>query len=514
MIFSAMALLVSFAACQPEKNPEGQTPGGSVDPGASTDPTVSEDPGAPKSTECRLTSFVIKTDLFTLDGFVDQTDKSVEISYMPNEYEFLSAAVAEVEISEKATITPDPTTPIDYTVSEGVTFTVTAEDGETKTEYHVYLAAAEFSERAEKRWEKTYGELKIAAKPNFDCGIAFCDTEHFVYADLNVFDLDGNKVGTLNTDGVTGLEVYADGKVAATGQLAAMTNDDNGVLVAITSFTGEYVEGGSGCKTEVYAWKDGWDKAPTKVYGPVDYQCMYMSASGEVEGDFVLNFRTGANNPQMHHVLVFHGGKFFNEDGSSAATWYGPMIEHPGNDGCWGQMLSFFSGDPEEGFVVWDSLAAAEYGMTGNASAAFYVYNEGLQAFVNQAAVELQLFGQVNWTNWDSEGGMFSYGNYSTGHVRAFKYNGLKYIIAATSSWPNTWITIQKAEEVAYDDEETEEVDESAANYLLPTVRVEDTAQCRPCSAYVYDPATGTGHVVYAAQNAKVLAFDLITDRL
>ena len=110
--------------------------------------------------------------------------------------------------------------------------------------------------------------------------------------------------------------------------------------------------------------------------------------------------------------------------------------------------------------------------------------------------------------------GMFSYGNYSTGHVRAFKYNGLKYIIASTSSWPNTWITIQKAEEVAYDDEETEEVDESAANYLLPTVRVEDTAQCRPCSAYVYDPATGTGHVVYAAQNAKVLAFDLITDRL
>ena len=75
-------------------------------------------------------------------------------------------------------------------------------------------------------------------------------------------------------------------------------------------------------------------------------------------------------------------------------------------------------------------------------------------------------------------------------------------------------VTIQKAEDIVLDDEETDEVDESEVNYLLPTTKVEEAAQCIPCSAFVYDPATGTGHVVYAAQSNVILAYDIITDRL
>lgn len=467
----------------------------------------------PKSDESRLSAFVVTVGSETLEGFIDQAGKSVELSYLPDHLAGLKAATAVATISEKATISPDPAQPHDYTVEGGVEFTVTAEDGEHTTVYTVYAAAAEFSERAVKVWEKTFGELGLTGKPNFDCGIAFAARDKFAYADLRVFDLEGNYVGSLNTESLPAdFGGFADGEMKAPGQLGALTNDVNGVLVAIVTHLGTYEDGSTvGCRTEVHAWKDGWDKPSTKMYGPVDYQCMYMSVAGDVTGDFVLNFRTGAANPQMHHVLVYKGGKYFNEDGTPACTWYGPMIQHPGTDGCWGQMLSFFSGDPEDGFVCWDSLAAAEYGDSGNASAAFYVYGEGLTAFQNGAATELPLIGQVTWGNWNSEGQRFSYGNYSIGHVRAFKYNGVKYIIAASSSWPCNWITVQKAEDVAVDDEETEDVDESASNYLLPTDMIEGAASCAPCSAYVYDPATLTGHIVYAAQAAKVVAYDIVT---
>ena len=495
LIFAALAAMAVFASCG-DKGPEGPQE-------------------EPKSDACLITSFTVRGEGLVINGFIDQAGKTVELPYMESQISSLAAATAEVVISEAATISPDPTAVTDYTVAGGVDFTVTAEDGKTTTVYNVYIAEAEFKQSCVKVWEKTYGELGITTgKPNFDCGLAFVDVDKFAYCDLRVFDLQGSYLGSLNTEGLPEFGGYADGEMKAPGQLGAMTNDVNGVLVAIVTHTGEYAEGGTGCRTEVYAWKDGWDKAPTKIYGPVDYQCMYMSVAGDVTGDFILNFRTGAANPQMHHVLVYKGGKYFNEDGTPACTWYGPMIQHPGTDGCWGQMLSFFSGDPEDGFVCWDSLAAAEYGDTGNASAAFYVYGEGLTAFQNGAATELPLIGQVTWGNWNSEGQRFSYGNYSIGHVRAFKYNGVKYIVAASSSWPCNWITVQKAEDVAVDDEETEDVDESASNYLLPTDMIEGAASCAPCSAYVFDPGKGVGHIVYASQNVKMVAYDLSTEIL
>ena len=519
---ACLALVALLASCG--KEPQEVSP--SSDPGdGSKDPVEqpSEDPGAPKSTECKLSAFVVNTGVSTIEAFVDPTDKTIEISYMPNELDGLKAATAEVTISDKATIDPDPTKPIDYTVSDGVKFTVTAEDGEAKTEYTAFLAAAEFTQKVEKVWQKKFGQLGLGSKANYDCGIAFVDTEHFAYADLQVFDLDGNKVGDLNTTGVTGLQLYSDGAVKAEKQLTSMTNDCNGVLVAITAYTGILEEtGGQGCCSEVYAWIDGWDKAPTKIYGPAEYQCNYMSVAGDVKGDFILNFRTGVTAPpQMHHVMVYKGGKYYNDDGSSACTWYGPKIEHPCDDGCWGQQLSFFSGNPDDGFVVWDSIAAAEMGETGNASAAYYVYYgfseyfaSGENVAIIPASEETPLFGQVTWAKWDSQGQWYSYGNYSTGHVRAFIYNGVKCIIASSSSWPCTWITIQKAEDLVIDDEETDEIDESEANYLLSSDKIEDAGQCVPCSAYVYDPVSGTGHVLYTAQSSVVAAWDLITDRL
>ncbi len=499
--FAALAFIGALASCNPEDEPNN---------GKDPEPEA-------KSSECKLTSFVVTVDGETIEAFIDQSDKTIEVTYFKYQFDALKSATAVATISDKATISPDPTAAIDYTVEGGVVFTVTAEDGESNTKYTAFLALAEVSEKCTKVWEKTYGEMHdLGDKPNFDCGLGFCAIDKFAYADLQVFDLEGTYVGKLNTEGIPGLVVYGDGEIKATNQLAAVTNDVNGVLVAIISYEGTHADESVGCMSEVYGWLDGWDKAPTKIYGPVEYQCMYMSVAGDVKGDFVLNFRTGVTAPpQMHHVLVYKGGKYFKDNGDPACTWYGPMIEHPCNDGCWGQQLSFFSGDPEDGFVVWDSLAAAEYGESGNASAAFYVYNEGLTAFVNGAAEEVGLNGIVNWGDpWHAQGGHFGYGNYSTGHVRAFIYNGQKYIIACSSSWPCNWITVQKATDLVEDDEETDEVDESMANYLLPTDIIEGAASCAPCCAYVFDPATRTGHIVYAAQSKVVVAYDITTEVL
>lgn len=476
-------------------------------------PVTPQEQEEPKSEECRLTAFVVTVGTQTIEGFVDQTDKSIELSYLPDHLAGLKAATAVATISDKATITPDPAQAIDYTVDGGVEFTVTAEDGEHIAVYTVYIAPAEFSEKCEKKWQKTFGEIGLTAKANNDCGVAFVSTDKVAFADCTVFDLEGNKVGVLNTTGVTGLLTYGDGKIIAEGQIANMSNDDNGVLVAITTYEGTYADGSTvGCRTEVYAWKDGWDKAPTKIYGPVDYQCRYMSVSGDVNGDFVLNFRTGAGNPQMHHVLVYKGGKYYTDEGKPACNWYGPTMPHSGTDGCWGQQLSFFSGDPEEGFVCWDSLERGEdSGNPTNRSHGFFYYSS-LSGAVNQTIEEVPLRGQADWSHWDQEGGRFGYGNHSYGHVRAFKYNGEKYIVASTGSWTVAWITIQKADNLVEDDPETEDIDEYEANYLLPTAMEDGGGDNNPVSsAYVLDPATGVGHVIFVANGMDVCRYDLVT---
>jgi hypothetical protein len=171
-------------------------------------------------------------------------------------------------------------------------------------------------------------------------------------------------------------------------------------------------------------------------------------------------------------------------------------------------------GNPEDGFVCWDSVGAAEMGDSGNASSAFYVYDEGLSAFQAGNANEVALRGGVSWTTWDADGRWFGYGNFSTGHVRAFVYNGQKYVIACSGSWPCNWITIQKANNLTEDDAATEDVDESKQNYLLETDIIEGAAQCYPCCAYVYDPATGTGHVIYLSQSSAAVAYDIKTNRI
>ena len=510
----ALAFAAALVGCTPEEQP------------GDDDGKKEEEENVVKSTECKLTAFVVKVEGVVVEAFIDQVDKTIELSYLPLQYKGLMDATADVVISEKATISPDPSEPQDYTSEGGVDFTVTAEDGVTKTVYTVYTEAAEIEQAAVLKWDKTYGQLGLTAKTNNDCAVGFVALDKVAFADLKVIDLNGNPVGTLNTEGITGLCTYGDGVIKSRNQLAALSNDENGVLVALACFEGSKDSGSTKdgpCNTEVYAWLDGWDHAPTKIYGPTDYQCMYMSVAGDVRGDFILNFRTGVTAPpQQHHVIVFKNGVYFNQDGSCAGTWNGVRISHPSNDGCWGQQLSFFSGDPNDGFVCWDSLGSDEYddwarnedgsyklgddgNKVGNATSAFYCYYA-----LSAATDEVPLYGDVTWGKWDSEGRRFHYGNHSYGHVRAFKFRGERCIIASTNSWTCGWITIQKAENIVEDDPETDMNNEYVVNYLLDSYRNSKGSQyAPPSSAYVYDSAASVGHIIYNANGSNVMAFDL-----
>ena len=471
-------------------------------------PEEKVDDAPKKSSECKLSSLVVNVGEGSIEAFIDQAEKTLEISYVPNEYLFLSAATATAVISDNASITPDPAEVLDYT-QESLVFTVTAEDGESVAEYRVVLAEAEFTQKAKFLWSKTYGELGINGSVTNQCRVAFCDVDKFATATLDVFDLEGNKLGQLNTEGIPGLDAY-------NGQLGSMSNDENGVLVALCCYGG--ANEASTVHTSIYAWINGWDQAPTLIYGPTDYQCYYLSVAGDVTGKFIVNLRTGVSAPpQMHHVLVYDGNGYSAEDN---ITWHGVKINHPSNDGCWGQMLSFFSANPEDGFVCWDSAGPQEFGEVpgvDNASSAFYVY-DGLTAYENQFNAgevnETILKGGVNWVDWDSDGRYYGYGNYSAGHVRAFIYNGQKYVVAISSSWHCNWITIQKADNIVEDDDTTDDKDESEANYFLPTYQIPDASEIFPSSAYVYDPASGTGHVLVDSQLTKITAFDMLTDRI
>lgn len=447
-----------------------------------------------KSNECRLSSFVVTASGSEISGFIDQSTKTVELSYMPAELDGLKNAVAVARISDGATIDPDPARPADYTVDGGVVYTITAEDGETTAEYTIVIAPADFVINCAEVSRKTYGEMGLAnvASAN-SCNVAFSGS-NVVFADLNVYDLDFNKVGTLNT---TGIDVAMYG-----GQLGFMSNDDNGVLVAVATPGSESV---SGAASKLYVWKDGWNSAPALIREFENYEMTSMSAAGDVNGEFLVNFRTGANSPQqMHHVNVYHGGDF------TSPSWYGPSVPHGGADGCYAQMLSFPTADVNAPFVCWDSVANGEYEGMGNATSAFYVYPD-----VNSVSVdnELPLYGTVDWSTQNRAGETFKYGNHSYGHARAFRFNGTSYVVACSNSWDASWITIQTLEWVD-DDPDTEEVDESSANYLLESTNVGNGNGDCTCSAYWYDPAAGIGHVICSAKSNQVIRYDITVTRM
>lgn len=463
---AAVSLAAAFTACDKEEN--------------------HDDKPAAKSTEAKLLKFDVTgvgtNGEATIEGVVFENEKTIELSYLPETLSALKAATkVEYKISDKATVAPDPTTVKDFTVEGGVKFTVTAEDGTTKVEYTVVAAAAEFQIKTNEIWNKTYGDLGVAVHFTNCCGIAFSG-RNFVTADAQVFDLDGNKVGKVNLDGVpTASE--------ANFQFVDMSNDNKGVLVASVGVnaSGSIPKDGDDiAESYIFAWLDGWDKAPQAIITFAGESganiCRYLSVAGDFQTAVVVNFP----GPQRGATQMYHCYNFKNKD-FTQANWQMTTLPYVSSDGCWGQMISFADGDPAGTMFIWDSE-------TPNNGSSFYA-RPGLNGTPDTA-----LYGTIFTDELVEEEGHagtngHQYGNFSYGHARGFKYDGKDYVVASSAGWGASYICIQPAD--------------PNEDYLLRSQKYEGSSP-QPCSAYYYDSETGHGIVLYAVQPGfEIVRFDI-----
>ncbi|MBO4743656.1 MAG: DUF5018 domain-containing protein [Bacteroidales bacterium] len=82
-----------------------------------------------RSSKCEILSFMVKRP--TLSGIIDKESKVISLVTAND----LSVAEASATLSAHATISPDPAEPHNY--NDGFTFTVTADDGKTTSQYTV-----------------------------------------------------------------------------------------------------------------------------------------------------------------------------------------------------------------------------------------------------------------------------------------------------------------------------------------------------------------------------------------
>lgn len=468
-ILAVAAMLVSSVAC--EKEPETPTP----------DPKPEEKPVL--STEAKLSALTLTAGETSFEGFVYETEKVVEITYLAEQLDLLKNATAVVTVSDKATVSPDPTQARDYTVAGGVVYTVTAEDGTTKVEYTVELTEAVVEVRTTEVWKKTIATLGYAGHLQDDCGIAFCGEGLFALSDGSVYNLEGAKVGNLNVEGVgnAGLEGF---------EFVCMTNDDKGNLVATVGYNGAGAcpvpaPGDDQIATsKVYAWVNGYDQKPYLVNEqPAGNNARYMSVAGDIKnGPSVLVLRSGSGNPTVnfHHFVTSTGMAE-----SYAGDWSFYTVTTNGQDGCWGTQVSPAAVGGT--YFVWDSAPTGE-----DANSTSYVYA------TDATAAELApLSGTISddeildaqYAGWNG----LQFGNYSVGHVRGFMYDGKAYVAASTSGWSQLYLTV-----VSADGEE----------YLLRT-QAFDGGAAFGASAYWYDEATSTGYLVYLKQNDLVALYKI-----
>ena len=440
MFVAAMALILS--SC--EKTPQNEEPGGEA--------------GAQAA---EMESLTLVSGDVSIDGF--KNGNTFEIAYRANQFDALKSATATVKISDGATVEPDPAVSRDYTVEGGVTFTVTSEDGSVSNDYTVTLMEAQAVITATQSWEKTVGSLGLPAYAYKNVGVAFSGN-HIVTYDTQVFDLEGNPVGKLNVQGVEG--------ASAEGfQLAALSNDDNGVLVATVPLdaSGAYVAANP-TQTRIYAWMDGYDKAPTLIHSDnANNFCVYMCVSGDVKGNAVLTYVGGRNVEQIHHAWQVTGGDWENK------AWNQVVTQYPGNDGNWGQGLSFLTGDVNDPFVIYDSR--------GN--------NYGLQILYVENGIETRLVGSLD--AGDETGGFGDlYGNYSTGNAKAFMIDGVPYVAVASSGWTMTYLTIQPTN--------------TNDDYILPTKSF-NGAEVFPSVGAYYDAESGNAYVAMLSPDNQIVLY-------
>lgn len=501
LLMASVLMIGTFAvSCNPNEETPDDPDKGKEEP----------QPEPEKSKAAKLLTFSLTSGEVVLEGEIFDADKVVEIQYKPEEAEALKNATAAYTISEKATIAPDPATITDW--SADVKLTVTAEDGETKNEYTVQATPLEFAVTISPVPDID-GMLLTAAGANNDIAyyagnaIAFSGVSNIVTSDRRVYDLNFNYAGELNW-----------GDILPEASVMALGNDDNGVLIAAVGYgdpewtvapvdgdgaiTWNYTSG-----TRFYAWKDGWDKAPVKIYENGS-RLMYMNVNGDINSKMLIVAKQGANDGGTgnHHLFHFEDGVV----SGAKWAWFETHIAEVAmtgvqnyTPGFWrlgasaGSTVSPLGVEKEDALFVWGQaltgLGTADpaysddkWGKDGNAGM-IVAARQGYQG------TDMILEGTAETVNGKTKphryGGLYGWGNFcATGSVKAFKYNGNVYAAVVGSNWNETHFTL---------------VDVSASSAgntvaLYPTTSLNQGAMAGGgmCSvAYVYDPATDAGHI-------------------
>ena len=496
-------------------------------------PTPEPEPTPAASTACLITSFSVTSGDLEIVGQIFNEENYIEITYNPEDAAALSNAAAKVTISEKATISPDPATIKDWT-SE-VKLTVTAEDKKTSKTYSVKPALKQYTVSIQPA--SSDGSLLVddlGAETDdiaFFAGnaVAFCGTDKIVTSDGRVYDLDLKSVGNLSR-----------GEIPADCGFVALGNDDNGVLIAAVGY-GDAAFSKAGLNddgnpdwyytvaTRIYAWKDGYDKAPVKIYEEAS-RLLWMNVSGEVDDKMVIAIKQD-NADGKHSLLQFEKGtlsgsttvfatgkKEIDKDRTDVPEWapednmnYVPATWRLGqtaggtvsplgttvNDALYvyGQALSGLQEEDPTGWT-WDGSKFAHevWGKDGNAGMKVAVrkgYNGG----------DMILRGKAEVINGGTKryGGLYGWGNVCiTGNIKAFSYSGVTYAAVAGADWNEPNFTIVNVTEST----------EAETTYLLETQGTARSLGACPLSsvAYVYNPATDQGEVVV------LFAFSEFTD--
>ncbi len=402
---------------------------------------------------------------------------------MGEHFEGLKAATLQVEVSPKATTDLEEGKVYDLT-TEKVEFTVTAEDGVHKATWKIEAMEAEVVLSCEPVDQNVPGKFGIVDVSKLGSSVAFCGVDKIATINGEVYDFDANKVGDLNMEGVP-----------AGAIMLNINNDVNGVVIANFGFD---KEGNPTTNKDsinygyVFAWKDGFDKAPTIVYTNANNEPNnrgnsfgYMNCGGDVNGDFLLcAIFAGRGATTNHHVWEFHNGDF------SKPKWHNFKTDYVSNDGNWGQIIAPASGNVNGTFFIGDSMGDNK---------GYHVYTrQGVQ----NTGEDVALQGTTKTTVPGVQGagipeGNAQYGNYSTGHIKAFMLNGTPYVITASTGWPEVYITIQS----------NDPADEKN-HYLLKT-QYFSASQVIPSAAYVYDAANDKGQVLLLGGTIVIARYEI-----
>ncbi|MCI6628118.1 MAG: hypothetical protein MR722_01870 [Bacteroidales bacterium] len=440
-----------------------------------------------KSEECKLIKLVAVTSAGEIEASLFSNEKVAEIDYLGDHFEGLKAATLQVEVSPKATTDLEEGKVYDLT-TEKVEFTVTAEDGVHKATWKIEAVEAEVVLSCDLVDQNVPGKFGINKNSPTGASVAFCGVDKIATINGEVYDFDANKVGDLNMEGVP------EGAV-----IFNINNDVNGVVICNFAFNENGIPAitnddakSSGSYGYTFAWKDGFDKAPTLVYTNANNELNnrgnsfgYMNCGGDVNGDFLLCAIFGGRSAtQSHHVWEFHNGDF------SKPKWYNFKTDYSGADSNCGQTISPASGNINGTFFIGDSMGDNK---------GYHVYTR--QGVENKGEdVALQGTTKTTVPGVQSAGipeGNAQYGNYSTGNIKAFMLNGTPYVITASTGWPEVYITIQSNDPA---DEEN--------HYLLKT-QYFSASEIIPSAAYVYDAANDKGQVLLLGGTIVIARYEI-----